>query len=436
MRSSRVAVLLFAFALAGGGVVACASILGIDDRSPYSPDASVEASGAEPGDAGPEADVVFADARQEGGTAPEADGGDGGGEAADAPPSDSAAESTSDAPGDAAADVVTADAPSCPDPCLLASGLNHPFLMTADSNNVYWTEFGDTLGSGNGSVKSCPASGCGAGGPTVLAQGLTNPRGVAVDAQYVYFATATYGGVTGAIWKCAVGGCSGIPVRLAAASIPFGVAVDSTSVYWVDNDNGTVNKVDKTDGGVTVLYDGGAYDDAGSTILEPGECIVDGPFLYLMDYSEDALRVSVTDGTITYLGSGFNQSVYGNYFGMTTDSANLYFGGNGIVLRSPKAAPDAGGTLVNGVAVPDGLQYDPASGMIYWSNYGTGSANDGTVGKFAPDGGGVQTLQASLVTPESVAVGDRYVYWISNGTLDLVNGGTVSSTGALWRTTK
>jgi hypothetical protein len=439
MAAPRLAVLPWALALAGG-LAACAGILGIDDRTPFDGDASIEAGG----DA-PSMDVQALDAMSDvvvdtstndvrvldGGSDAPVDASPG----LDAPTVDAP---TSDAPAPMEAGVVDApsDAPICPDPCLLAPGLNHPFAMVADANNVYWTELGDALGSGNGSVKSCPAAGCGAGGPTILAQGLTNPRGIAIDSQYVYFVTATYGGVNGGIWRCAIGGCGGDPTMIAPATIPYGVAVDATSVYWTDNDEGTVNKVDKGDGGLTTLYDGGAYDDAGDTLDLPGQCVVDGPYLYFMDYSEDAVRVPIGGGAITYLGSGFNNVVYGNYFGLTTDSANLYFGGNGVVFRSVKANPGPMSTAANNVSVPLGLQFDPATGMVYWANFGSGTANDGTVGKFATDGGGPHILQASLATPEAVAVGSSYVYWVSFGTYDNTIQDYAPSTGVLWRTTK
>jgi hypothetical protein len=212
--------------------------------------------------------------------------------------------------------------------------------------------------------------------------------------------------------------------------------VDGTSVYWADNDEGTASKVDKGDGGQTLLYDGGPYDDAGDCLDLPEQCIVDGPFFYMTDYSEDFVRMPIGGGPITYLGSGFNGAQYGNPFGLTTDTANLYFGGNGVVFRSVKANPGPTSTAATNIAFPRGLQYDSATGMVYWANFGSGTANDGTVGKFATDGGGQHVLQASLATPFAVAVGSQYVYWISYGPYNSAAQDYLPSTGALWRTTK
>ncbi|HEY4013927.1 MAG TPA: hypothetical protein VGM06_11360 [Polyangiaceae bacterium] len=456
MTVPRLAALPWTVAFAAS-VAACASILGIQDRTAIEEDGSVEAGGDAPAADAPVLDTSIeaaADAR-----ASDARIVDGGTDAlleagapADASGLDASIQDartsdvlTSDAPSvDAPAPVeagvvvdAASDAPVCADPCLLAQGLNHPFWMTSDANNVYWTEYGDTDGAGNGSVKSCPVAGCGPGGPVVLAIGLTNPRGIAVDAQNVYFATATYSALSGAIWKCAVGGCNGSPTQIAPAAIPWGVAVDGTSVYFADNDDNTVRKIDKGDGGQTLLYDAGTYDDAGDSIYLAEQCIVDGPYVYVTDYSEDFARIPiVAGGPITYLGSGFNDAVYGVPFGLTTNSANLYFGGNGVVFASAKANPGPTTTAATNIAAPRGLQYDPATGNVYWANGGSGTVNDGTVGMFSTDGGGQRVLQASLATPMSVAVGSQYVYWISYGPYDNTAMDYLPNTGALWRTTK
>jgi hypothetical protein len=394
--------------LSAAGVAACAGILGIEDRNL---DTQGDASTAEGGghvDGSPDTSQA----------------GDGG-TAADGPVGNDGP-AGNDGPG---GDAPPAEGGTCPDPCTLATGLDHPFLMTSDSTNVYWTEFGDVLGSGNGKVSSCPVTGCGSGGPTVIGQGLTNPRGIAVDAQNVYFATATYSAVVGAIWSCPLAGCNGSPHQLATASIPFGVAVDSTYVYWVDNDLGEVHRVAKTGGGGDiVLY------DAGSGLLsQPEQCTVDAVNVYLTDSFGDLFRVPVGGGVPTMMAGGSR----GGGWPVAVDSANAYLGAPGQITRMPKTATDGGDPIATGIPDPDGLAIDLATGTIYWSNWGAGSGTDGTVGKAALDGGSSAVLSASLVTPEAVAVSGSYVLWISNGKDDGTGtGGTLPNTGALLRTAK
>jgi hypothetical protein len=426
--SRRYAVVVLAGSL-GGALVACAGVWGIQDRSldPLYDDASADGGGtSQDGTSGGDDGTAKSDGQ------PSSDGAGGdSGNSADSPVSASDGGDGGVGPGPEGGGDAQ---PSC-DPCTLATGLNHPWFMTADGQNVYWTEWGDSWGSGNGSVKGCSVNGC-PSGATSYAIGLTNPRGIAVDSTNLYFATATYGGVTGGIWSCAVGGCNGSPTLLANAGIPFGVAVDSSFVYWTDNDDGSVHKVAKTAGAQNVvIYDGGSYDDAGDTLSELGQLVVDGTNLYFSDYSEDIISMSTSGSTPLFLGNTVNNGSYGSYFGIVTDPTSVYAGGNGIIMRTGKTTEDSGTTFVNGVLEAIDLKRDPGTGLVYWANFGTGLANDGTVGHFAPDGGS-KVMKASLAAPEAVAVSGNYLFWVSYGTL--VDGGfdTDPSTGVLFRTAK
>lgn len=429
MRVSRRATVVVLAGSLGGALVACAGVWGIQDRSldPLLEDGLADGGSSQDGTSGGDDGTTKSDVQQStdgaGGDSPSnadgpgtaSDGGDAGSPGPDAPAGDAQ--------------------PGC-DPCTLASGLNHPWFMTADSQNVYWTEWGDNWGAGNGSVRGCSVNGCMAG-PTSYAIGLTNPRGIAVDATNIYYATATYGGVTGGIWSCAVAGCNGSPALLADAGIPFGVAVDSTYVYWVDWDDGSVHKVAKGGASPAVtLYDGGPYDDAGDTLYEPAQLVVDGTNLYFGDYSEDIIAMSTNGGSPLFLGNSVNGGSYGQYFGIVTDTTSVYSGGNGVIMRAAKSVEDSGVNFINGVLAAVDLKRDPATGLVYWANWGTGSANDGTIGRFATDGG-KRVMQASLATPEAVAISGNYLFWLSYGTLsDGGTGDTDPSTGVLFRTAK
>jgi hypothetical protein len=362
------------------GAAACAGILGIDDRQ--------------------------LDTQLEGGSS-SGGGGDGGG-------------------GD--------DGGSCADPCPMAMGLNHPFEMVADESNVYWTEFGDDENATNGSVKSCPTTGCGAG-PLVYAVLQANPRGIAVDANNVYWGTALSQSVNGAIWSCPIAGCPGSgPKKVVTANVPYQVSVDALYVYWADNFDDSVNRALKGGGPLIVLNDGG-----GNNALTNGQgCVVDATSIYVTDYDYDLYRLPLAGGSLV--------PMYGQTMGnigpaaVTLDATHVYLGVEGSILQEPKTATSASAAqaIVNNVPDPDGLQVDPSSGDLYWSDWGSGTGTDGTVGKVPTNGGTATVMHQSLVTPEAIAVNGTYVFWLSNGTVPAgsMSGATTSGTGMLYRSAK
>jgi hypothetical protein len=79
-------------------------------------------------------------------------------------------------------------------PRVIVAGLQSPMRIATDDTNLYWTAAGQnqsdsaTLVYSDGSVMTCPKTGCAPSGPTVLASGINVLSGyLAVDAAYVYF---------------------------------------------------------------------------------------------------------------------------------------------------------------------------------------------------------------------------------------------------------
>jgi hypothetical protein len=316
---------------------------------------------------------------------------------------------------------------SCDGPCVLATGLDFPFEVTSDDQNVYWTEFGDQQAAfTNGSVKGCPISGCGSG-PTIYASALTNPRGIASDGTHIYFGTASFMAVTGAIWSCPVAGCNGSPTKLSDAEVPYGIAVDSTQVYWADFFDDTVHRVSKAGGSAAVLlFDGGGLATEGEEIA------ADSAFLYFSDGSGDVYKLPIGGGDpiqMAWWG-------YGGGWPVRIDSTSVYYGRLGGVSVMSKDATDGGAFIVSDLQDPLGIALDPPTGRLYWADYGSGTGKDGTIGRVGTDGSGRTLIASSQVNVEDITIAGNYVFWISSGIVTDRSGAPQPSSGALLRMPK
>lgn len=333
---------------------------------------------------------------------------------------------TGDGPSSRQSDTGTENAVSCDGPCVLATRLDYPFEITSDDTNVYWTEFGENQGTGNGSVKGCPLAGCGSA-LIVYATALTNPRGIASDGTNVYFGTASYMAVTGAIWSCPVAGCNGSPTKLSDAVVPYGITVDSSRVYWADFDDSTVHSVPKTGaGGSALLYDGGAM------AFENEEVVADGAFLYFTDLYGDVYKLPIGGGDpvlmATWTGLGG--------WPVRVDSTWVYFGQSGGVSVMSKDATNGGAFIVSNLKDPLGIALDPPTGRLYWADYGSGAGDDGKIGRVSTDGGGGMLIASSQINVEDLTVAGDYVFWISSGVMTDNGGAPLPSSGALFRMPK
>jgi len=116
-----------------------------------------------------------------------------------------------------------------------------PFDVFTDGKTVYFT---DRTGS---TLYACPSTGC-AGNPTVLASNIDDPLLIAADAKAVY--VTSYAGGTpgkGSIVGCALPCQSGVTTVATGLKAPYGIALDSSYVYW--SEEGSAGNA-STDGAV------------------------------------------------------------------------------------------------------------------------------------------------------------------------------------------
>jgi hypothetical protein len=121
-------------------------------------------------------------------------------------------------------------------PSTPATNQNGPILVTADQDNLYWTNEGEQVDASayNGQVMKCAIAGCN-GKPTVLASGQAMPNGIVVSSGIVYWVNQGTSN-DGQIMSCPVGGCPGGPTPLFSnLKFPTEIAANGDVLYWIES---------------------------------------------------------------------------------------------------------------------------------------------------------------------------------------------------------
>jgi hypothetical protein len=249
---------------------------------------------------------------------------------------------------------------------------------------------------------------CSNGPCRVIATGQPFPRAVAVDSTSIYWVnegTEPKDEVDGALMKASLDG--GAPVVLAADQ-PFAlsIAVDDVNVYWVSQDGANGAKVQKVplQGGTPVVLATGVLDASGLA--------VDGSNVYYQFLAGGfIMAVPIAGGTPVTLNTLGGSPVIDStslYFATTDRNAALTgVAGNHLLVSMPRA----GGALTVLTSSSDAQLGQVTSLAVGSTNLYWGDNDKQTIETLPVHGGTRSTLATKQQTPFGMAVDAVNLYW-------------------------
>ena len=114
-------------------------------------------------------------------------------------------------------------------------------------NGLVYMQFGDTMHTLNGAIRTCSPADCDAHVPKTIVSGRDPLSGLAVDANGVYWLEDN------TLYSCAPNGCvggaktlaTGITRTLNTGLNPWPIVTDSAFIYWINDDAGVVKALAK-----------------------------------------------------------------------------------------------------------------------------------------------------------------------------------------------
>jgi hypothetical protein len=196
----------------------------------------------------------------------------------------------------------------------LAANVDLAYAIDLDATHVYFVSSNTTTGSVRRVLKDGTQA-------EVIASNQQEPRGIALDANYVYWVNRVGGQVARAD-KASLA----VQILATGQANPNRIAVDATSMYWTNRGNGTVMKANLDGTSVTTLASG-----FNSTYA----IAIDATHVYFTTDQNPGVvtKVAKTGGTPVTLAANIGRPV-----GVAVDDTHVYFTANvgDQVLRALK----------------------------------------------------------------------------------------------------
>jgi virginiamycin B lyase len=260
-----------------------------------------------------------------------------------------------------------------------------PRYVAVDSEHVYWTNTGcsNAIGpiNGTGLIGRADVEGTPASVEPEFITGVSNPQGIAVNSEHIYWASAGDGPTERSIGRADLDG-DGVeqnffPVGLHLQSVPYGIGLSADHLYIAAADN------ENHDYAFRVSLDGSEQEAIFTGNGGVGGVAVDSSHAYLVARGEEA--IARLDLDLKNLDKQFIP-LEGTAIGLAVDSAHLYWSNNGDSPPNPgndlyrySAEADAEGHhLADLTPLPDGNGAE-VQGVL-------GASGDGSYVYFAANG--------------------------------------------------
>jgi hypothetical protein len=231
---------------------------------------------------------------------------------------------------------------------------------------------------------------------------------VAVDDTSVYWIETGVTTTSGAVKKAPLSGDGTVVTLASGLGRLRGIAVDSTSVYFgesFDAGGGSLKKVPKSGGTVTLLAGWLTHDNIRSIAIDSTSVYY---FVFSGALGNGIFKIGLNGGAVSTIARGAADA------NIAVDETNVYFAGGTATSGSIMVAPITGANPTNpAVLVPDvgsvrAIAIDATN--VYWTDVHI-TAGDCFVRKMAKAGGAVTILNPSSCPDFSMVVNGANVYW-------------------------